>query len=313
MDKVNKKTLISFCFSLVVFSVAALVIALSLSIDRCAKLDKEERSLKNVKGESFNILLVMTDYRPELFNDYDPQSVENVFDIVSNDTGTRKVSAESMVLARFDAVYGELTLTPISGKTLVSVRGQEKTLESLAGDFGTETLVQKIRAMTGLEIDGYMIFTPDSAVKTFDTFGKISYKNNYSKIWQDQTLGVDINIEQGNQKFDGKKTVDLIKYYSYPANYSDKDEVLLEFAKKIAKNLTDDFTYDELCGIMTFISDIAYGKTELTGGQIELLHNSDKLDVKLLPLCGSLDDMLRFIPDEAATLEALKPYRRIYS
>ena len=64
---------------------------------------------------------------------------------------------------------------------------------------------------------------------------------------------------------------------------------------------------------MTSISEIAFGETELTGNQIELLHNSDKLDVKLLPLYGSLDEELRFIPDEAATLEKFKQYRRIYS
>jgi anionic cell wall polymer biosynthesis LytR-Cps2A-Psr (LCP) family protein len=312
MNRINKKAMLSFCFSLAVFSVAALVIALALSLGRCSRHGEEARTPKNIKGESFNVLLIMTDYLPETFGDYDPQSVANVFGTVSDGTGTRRVNAESILLVRFDAVYGELTLTPFSGKTLVSVKGQEKTLDSVASDFGTELLIQKIHAMTGLEIDKYMVFTPDSASEAFDLLGEVTYKNKYSKIWQDQALGIDINIEQGSQKFDGKKMTDLVRYYSYPSNYTDKDDVLLEFTKKFAKNLTDDFTYDELCGIMSSISEMSYGKAELTGNQIELLHNSAKLDVKLLPLCGSLDEMLRFIPDEAATLEAFKQYRRIY-
>ena len=313
MNRINKKALLSFCFSLAVFSVAAFVIALALSLGRCSVSGEKARIPKNIRGESFNILLVMTDYRPETFDDYDPKSVENIFGIVSDGTGTRRVNAESILLVRFDSVYSELTLTPFSGKTLVSVKGQEKTLDSVASDFGTDLLVQKIHAMTGLEIDRYMVFTPDSAAKAFDLLGEVTYKNKYSKIWQDQALGIDINIEQGSQKFDGKKTADLVRYYSYPSDYTDKEDILLEFTKKFAKNLTDDFTYDELCGIMSSISEMSYGKTELTGNQIELLHNSEKLDVKLLTLCGSLDEMLRFIPDEAATLEAFKPYRKIYS
>ena len=313
MNKLNHKTMISFCFSLAVFSVAALVIALALSIGRCSISDRAVRTPKNIKGESFNLLLIMTDYQPELFSDYDPQSVKNIFGTALDGAGNRKINTRSMALVRFDSVYGELTLTPIPAKTVVSVKGQEKTLESVASDFGTELLVQKIRAMTGLEIDRYMIFTPDIAATALDSFGEITYKTSYDMVWKDETLGIDINIKAGNQSFDGKKTADLICYFGYPSSNTDKNEIFLEFSKKIIKNLTDDFTYDELCGIMSSISEISYGRTELTGGQLELLKNADKLDMKLLPLCGSFDEMLNFIPDESATLEAFKPYRRIYS
>ena len=313
MNKLNKKMIVSFLFSLAVFSVAALVIALALSLGRCSKADDDARVRKNLRGESFNVLLVMTDYRPNIFDDYDPQDVFNIFGNVSDNTGERKINTESMLLVRFDAAYGELTLTPISGNTLVYLKGADRTLDSVAGEFGVGLLVEKIHAMTGLEIDRYMIFTPESAAKAFNSIGEIVYKNEYNKIWQDEILGIDINIEQGNQSFDGEKTVDLIKYFSYPSSYNDKNEVLLDFTKKIAKKVTDDFTYDELCGIISFISDCAYGKTELTGGNIDLLSKAEELDIKLLPICGSLDEMLRFIPDEMATLEAFKHYRRIYS
>ena len=79
------------------------------------------------------------------------------------------------------------------------------------------------------------------------------------------------------------------------------------------KFLTDDFTYEELCGIMSSISKTAYVSEELTEEQIGRIGNSGDFSVRLLHVKGSFDDRLRFIPDEKATLEEFKPYRRIYS
>ena len=311
MKLLNKTTVLVFCIFFVLFSIVAFAVAALLSITRggLPRIDIH----KNIEGEDFNILLVMTDYRPEVFFDYDGESVENVLGNVSNGTGTRKIRTESILLLRFDSRRGELTLTAISGNTLATVKGKETTLDMVASDHGASILVEKIRAMTGLEIDSYIVFTPESAAKAFDMIGSFKYKISGDLVWQDPTLEIDINIKSGRQTFDGKKTVDLIKYYSYPSTYLYKDEILLDFTKKIIKNLTDDFTYDELCGIMSSISEMAVVKGELDGEQIKLLENSDKLDVKLLPLIGELDKALRFVPNEEATLEEFKQYRRIYS
>lgn len=307
----SKTTVLVFCICLIFFSIAAFAVAMLLSISRGGFPEFDLH--KNVEGESFNILLIMTDYRPDVFDDYDGQSVQNVFETVSDDTGTRRIRVDEMLLLRFDAKRGDLTLTSISGNTLTEVKGKETTLHSFASDLGSEVLAEKVRAMTGLEIDSYIVFTPESAGKALDMFGSVKYNVSGNLGWQDPTLGIDINIKAGRQIFDGKKMVDLIKYYSYPSTYLHKDEILLDFTKKIIKNLSDDFTYDELCGIMSFISKTALVKGELNGEQIKLLYNADELDVELLPLKGEYDSALRFIPDEKATLEAFKPYRRIYS
>ena len=311
MKLLNKTTVAAFLICFLVFSIVAVVAASLLSLSRggLPKLDLK----KDPIGESFNTLLVFTDYRPEFFDDYNGQSVENVFDIVSSDTGSRVIRAEEMLLLRFDSLRGEITLTEISGYTLTEVKGIETTLDRVASDCGIEILVEKVRALTGMEIDSYTVFTPESASRFFDKLGSIKYKVSGNLEWQDEAYGIDINIKSGKQTFDGKKTVDLIKYYSYPSTYINKNEVLLDFSKKIIKNLADDFTYDEICGIMSFIFEIALSRGELSDAQIKLLAGADKLEVKLLPMVGELDKALRFVPDEGATLEAFKPYRRIYS
>ncbi len=312
MKLINRKAVFTFGVSLIAFSLAALIIAAVLSIGRGGLLGSDEK-IKNGVGECFNALLVMTDYSPEKFNDYNAQDVENVFKTVSNDTGTRKIRTESMMLARFDPRRSEITLTPISGNTVVSVKGKETMLDRVASEHGIDLLSEKVRAMTGLEIDRYIVFTPQSASLAFDLIGSFKYRVEDDLVLQDQDLGININIESGRQSLDGKKMVDIVRYYSYSSEHINKDEILLDFSKKIIEILTEDFTYDEICGIMSSISKTAYVSGALTDGQLNLICNSEDFEVKLLSLKGSYDDTLRFIPDEKATLEAFKPYRRIYS
>ena len=90
MKLINRKAIFAFGVSLIAFSLAALLIAAVLSIGRGGLFGSDEK-IKSGVGECFNILLVMTDYSPEKFDDYDAQSVENVFKTVSNNTGTRNL------------------------------------------------------------------------------------------------------------------------------------------------------------------------------------------------------------------------------
>ena len=203
MKLLNKTTVLAFCIFFVLFSIVALAVGILLSVIH-GELPEFDMH-KNVEGESFNTLLVLTDYRPDTFDDYDGESVRNVFGTVSDDTGTRKIRTEAMLLLRFDAKRGDITLTSISGNTITKVKGEETTLDSVAGDCGSSVLVEKIRAMTGLEIDSYIIFTPESAAVAFDMIGSFKYKISGDLVWQDPTLEIDINIKHGNQSFDGKK------------------------------------------------------------------------------------------------------------
>ena len=103
----TKKFIISFVVSILVFSIASVIIAMGLSQGR--RNDRKTDSLNNeeLEGRSVNILLVMSDYSPEKFNDYDPDWVRNVvgksveFPVVKPESplnGYRKVYTENMAI-----------------------------------------------------------------------------------------------------------------------------------------------------------------------------------------------------------------------
>jgi anionic cell wall polymer biosynthesis LytR-Cps2A-Psr (LCP) family protein len=171
VQELVRKFITAFVISLLVFAVSAAVIVGALAIGRDKYSPPADRNEKTeLSGESFNLLLIMTDYSPEKFDDYDPDAVKNIFgkDVSSKGDsnaldGYRRIYAEDMTLLRFDKERGQLTYTHIPGNTLVSVGGVKTCLEEIPAFYGTDYLVDKSHAILGVDIDTYVLLTPESA------------------------------------------------------------------------------------------------------------------------------------------------------
>ena len=167
----TKKFFISFAISAIIFSLSAIIIGCGLLVGQRSEYEGKGENQLELNGRSFNILIAMCDYAPELFDDYDPEWLGNAIDITSTYptespssplVGHRKVYMENMAILRFDKERGEMSVTPVPGATLVAVKGLQVRLEEVAGRWGIDMLIQKVHAITGLDIDHYAVFTPDA-------------------------------------------------------------------------------------------------------------------------------------------------------
>ncbi len=317
MSPLIKKFITAFVIALLVFALSATVIGLALTIGREDEYKPPVTEGGKLWGESFNVLLVLTDYTPDKYSDYDPESAKTIFGSTINseapDTleGYRRINAEGMALIRFDKERRELTYTCIPGNTLVSVKGVKLRICDVLENDGVETLVAKVNAMTGIEIDSYIIFTPESAADALDKVGEIIYTVPRDMVMSDGD--VNINIEAGSQKLNGKKAVEMLRYISLEPIGT---EAVGGYIKRFVNKLSEDFTYDEISGIINSIidmSEVAVG-AELKLENIELISESSKLEVSELPLWGRWQTVgpdRYFIIDEEKTLERFEPYRKI--
>ena len=320
-----KKIAIAFFVALIVFSLSALVFAGALSIGRGDPETDDSRvndgaAVEN--GRSFSVLFIMTDYAPELFDDYSVDHIKNVFG--SETVGTtassgfgRRINAEDMLLMRFDKERGELTFTLIPGNLLVTVKNVKTKLETVAANYGTEVLIEKVRAITGLWIDSYAIFTPTAAATLFDRIGEVTYTVKNGMTLKDETRGIDINITPGSHKFDGSRAVDLLRFDAYK-NASSRTDYIMGFMKRVLKKVSDQFNSDELLAIFNDPIDGAKGSFfgKLGRDEAELVLNSEKLTFKVLEIVGeeqTIGSESYFVFDETKTLDTFKAYRKIYS
>lgn len=122
-------------------------------------------------GETFNLLLVTTDYRPDLYNDYAPDaeaitkaaagldSAVPTLGILSVDF--REVSATSIVLLRVDRERRQFVYTYFTPEMTVYTPSGYRSLSEISTVYGMDSLAEYINAMTGLKIhytmllDGY--------------------------------------------------------------------------------------------------------------------------------------------------------------
>ena len=114
------------------------------------------------EGESFNLLLVTTDYRPDLYNDYRPsaETIEEktagledaipTIGLLSADF--RSVNATAIVLVRADREKAQYLFTYFTPEMEVYTPGGNRTLSEVYTLYGISTLSEYVNAMTGLKI-----------------------------------------------------------------------------------------------------------------------------------------------------------------
>lgn len=119
-------------------------------------------AVKEIKGESFNFLIAVTDSRPDLYNDYQPEvsfmyntdwysvSPDKTIGCLSSDY--REVNITSIVLVRIDKENQEYLYTYFSPEAVVYTSTGNHSLSDVYNLYGIERLAEYIYSFTGLEI-----------------------------------------------------------------------------------------------------------------------------------------------------------------
>lgn len=169
---------------------------------------EDDRLTRKLNGESFTWLMVVSDYRPSVFDNYYPRSDKEVdklkedFGILDDDY--RLIEATNLVLIRADVKTREYVVMTIPTETKIDTPTGKITLGEVYGISGAETLSKEIGSMTGLNVDYYSVIHSTDLSSVANTVGSIECN-----------IPVDI-------AFDGKNYVTAPKEVT--TNASDKKE-----------------------------------------------------------------------------------------
>ncbi len=115
------------------------------------------------EGESFNFLIITTDYRPDLYNDYQPTldkmyNTTDWYSVSASDTrgclsgDYRPLNVSSIVLVGINKESSQYTYTYFSPATQVYTSTGHHNLNEVYKYYGKQTVAEHIHAMTGLPI-----------------------------------------------------------------------------------------------------------------------------------------------------------------
>jgi len=125
-------------------------------------------SFSQIEGESFDFLLVVTDYRPDLYDNYSPSESWLLNSVAPGQTNAydsvgwlsakfRDGSASAILLVRADKDVGKVAYTYCSPETRVYTPTGYHTLAEVYTYYGMDVLSEHICALTGIKPDYTML------------------------------------------------------------------------------------------------------------------------------------------------------------
>ncbi len=265
-----------------------------------------------ISGESFNILLIGTDYQPELFDDYDYESTWTGEGFP--DKRDRPWGADSLILVRIDKESRRFVFCAIPRNTRVQVDGIYTQLGDIIASKGVEFLCGKVTGLTGMKIDYYAQLDIGSLAACIDALGGITYYIPEDMTYSDPLQELEIDLKKGTAQIDGNMAMQLLRYVGYEGGDTARMRTAVDFLQKIIAKFTN-VTYltkaPELYKTLT-----RYIKTDFSAD--DLLNNLDlifaytKFETLVLSFPGSVkayDGISYFEPNTSAALELFEGCR----
>ncbi len=277
---------------------------------------------EDILGESFNILLIGTDYRPSILSDYHPNigsqhpRFENTELLIGNGGSLpeypyRTVSADAVVLVCVNKEKQSFTFMQIPTKMLLSVGGTTTTVGDLYYEKGLEYFVNKMSGITGASIDYYAVTSIEQVANAIDVLGTITYTVPCDMEYTDEISGLNISLTAGASKLSGKDAAGLLAFDGYTNAGLSREKTALSFLKAIAQKMTTATYMTKAASILANLEKYVY--TNFTLGDLEnnleLIFKYGDFAVNTVEYPGSYyyaeDGMRYFNPNISGAITAL--------
>ena len=184
---------------------------------------------EELKGESFNILIVGHDYQPGRFKDYDYE--EKWTGPGFPDKRNRPWGADAILLVRVDKEHKQFVFCSIPRNSRVSVDGEFIQLGDALSKKNIDYLCGKVSGLTGLKVNYYVSISVESIAAIIDALGGITYNVPEDMVYKDVSQDLYIDLQKGSQPINGAKAAQLLRYCGYQNGDVGRMATSVDFAK----------------------------------------------------------------------------------
>ena len=176
---------------------------------------------------------------------------------VSTDNGGKLT--DTIIVGTYDPKTQKASLLSIPRDTFVGKNAQTGTgMDKINALYqkGPEKTLEKVNEITGLNIKYYMVIDNQALIKLVDVIGSVDFYVPIDMVYDDPTQDLHINLKEGQQKLNGDKAEQLLRYRhgnldkktgkylgTYPEEYGGNDygrmrtqrEFMIETVKQTVK------------------------------------------------------------------------------
>lgn len=270
-------------------------------------------SFPDLEGESFNLLLIGTDYRPDYFDDYIEDFKKSPATLGLLTTPIRTKNADLMMLISVREETRKITITCIPASTRVSVNGDYKLLGTVYDKYGTNAVVSFVNYLTATPIDYYISANVTEAGKILNLIDGVTVNvptdiyNPYYKLNRDPdmdgyNLSTKIMIPAGSAEINSSNLFALLHYRTSSVTSGEHESVLSELARATLKKAVSEKYLSNAAEL--FERAIAYTTTNMKVSDLTsnlgIFRAYDEFTVSTITYPGTystLNDEACFIPD----------------
>ena len=281
---------------------------------------------ENIKGESFNVLLIGTDYNPRMYEGYHPNVASQYprfdnsaklvgYDGVLPEYPYRTVSADAVVLVCVNKEKQTIAYLPIPSCMQLNIGGINTTVGELYYDKGLDYFVNKMSGITGVPIDYYALTSVQLIADVVDAMGEVTYTVPCNMHYEDETTGFKISLSSGPQSINGKKALQLLSYNSYGESSGlTREKVAMDFLQALAAKMTNVANINKASEVFASITKNVY--TNITADDLadnlDLIFAYSRFTIVSLEFPGSYfrkDDTRYFNPYINLAISKMEAYK----
>lgn len=189
-----------------------------------------------IVDDSFSILLVGTDYQPDVHKDYDLS--EYNAGVIGFGVKERTVNADSILLVRVDRETKRFTFITLPSNIRIALGGSQTTLGSVYDAKGIEFLRDKVYGLTGINPDYYLAVGLDNMAAIIDELGGIPFTVPVDMLYEDSSQDLTIKLKRGTTTLDGSAAMQMLRYVSYADGDISRQSLIVDFAQALLKQFT---------------------------------------------------------------------------
>ncbi len=294
-------------------------------------------SYPDIPGNSFTVLLVGTDYRPDDFIDYFEDFVGNTYSDVKLGLLTkpiRKQSADLIILVTVSEETRQIVFSSIPSDTRVTVNGSYCLLGERYDKGGVDEIVDFANYLTAVPIDYYIKANITDAGSIIDVIDGVSinvpvdimnpYYNpdwteedaEWSGITGERDHDTRIAIHAGERTINSSNLFALMHYRTESASASERDFVIMELARQTLRKAVSAEYINRAPEL--FARAIRYTESNMTvddlNNNLELFRHYNEFSISTISYPGSystLDGEACFVPNVSEAYEMFRTYRGI--
>lgn len=171
--------------------------------------DGDEVKMQEKTGDSISFVVITTDFRPDLYDDYSP-SLDLMYSVDWDEIGSKKTvgllnstyrgyDATSIVYVRIDTEKKETIYTYFTPELRVFTKSGYHSLSEVYTLYGAKTVADRINSMTGLKVDYTFVINGYNIDELQAVLGDVTI-NNTKDIYADEngklTTAIETTVER---------------------------------------------------------------------------------------------------------------------